>query len=105
MENFFTKRYDAALFLGRKTGDKHGRVAERLKALVLKTSNGKLFVGSNPTSSANRIRASLDLKVLLYKTTKRTSDTAINHGHYHDSSPAGHKTCRIKLKSEMEKYR
>jgi hypothetical protein len=47
----------------------------------------------------------LDLKVLLYKTTKRTSDTAINHGHYHDSSPAGHKTCRIKLKSEMEKYR
>ena len=29
-----------------------GRVAEWLKALVLKTSNRKLFVGSNPTSSA-----------------------------------------------------
>ena len=32
--------------------DKYGRVAERLKAPVLKTGNGQPFVGSNPTSSA-----------------------------------------------------
>ncbi len=30
----------------------YGSVAERLKAPVLKTGNGKPFVGSNPTASA-----------------------------------------------------
>jgi hypothetical protein len=32
-----------------------GSVAERLKAPVLKTGNGKPFVGSNPTASANSL--------------------------------------------------
>ena len=33
----------------------HGGVAERLNAPVLKTGNGKPFVGSNPTPSATHI--------------------------------------------------
>lgn len=32
-----------------------GRVAERLKAPVLKTGNGQPFVGSNPTPSATEL--------------------------------------------------
>ena len=37
----------------------NGSVAEWFKALVLKTSNVKAFVGSNPTTSARVISAAV----------------------------------------------
>jgi hypothetical protein len=51
LAKYFPKRYHSGCGTNLESR-MNGRVAERLKALVLKTSNGKLFVGSNPTSSA-----------------------------------------------------
>lgn len=59
MVKFSMKRYHLGFQRILKSGNL-GRVAERLKALVLKTSNRKLFVGSNPTSSATNTRVSFN---------------------------------------------